>query len=138
MVSQRTLARSFENGATSGAASSVRIEEHDGGYALVDTRGKGAVYAFRYPSGHIVAFEGWYGYSPSTSSIMTKMGLSHVARHDDDRAYRANATAAEAVTVKESALRNDRSLRIDSTLSEWLEEHEPTHIGDAIAREGQK
>lgn len=119
MVSQETLARSFENGATNGAASSVEIREIAGGHALVDTRGKGAVYAFRYPSGQVVAFEGWYGYSPSTSCMMTKMGVSPTCRHDEDRVYRANTTAADAPTT--------------STLDDWLDEHDPTGIGQNVA-----
>lgn len=119
MVSQENLARSFENGATHGTASSVEITDIAGGHALVDTRGEGAVLAFRYPSGHVVAFEGWYGFSVSTSAMMTKMGLSHVCRHDEDRVYRANTTAADSPTTDE--------------LDEWLDEHDPTHIGQAVS-----
>lgn len=100
MMAQAELARAFENGATRGRASSVEVRECEGDHALVDTRGKGAVYAYRYPSGHVVAFEGWYGYSPSTSCALTKMGLSYVCRHDEDRDYRANATAAEAPVTR--------------------------------------
>lgn len=119
MVSQENLARSFENGATHGKASNVEIREIEGGHALVDTRGRGAVLAFRYPSGHVVAFEGWYGYSISTSCMMTKMGLSPTCRHVEDRVYRANTTAAEQVTYQ--------------TLERWLDEHDPTHIGQAVS-----
>ena len=120
MVSQANLARSFENGATSGSASSVEIREIAGGHAIVDTRCAGAVYAFRYPSGKIVAFEGWYGYSPSTSTMMTKMGISPTCRHDDDRDYRANVTAADAPTTGD--------------LDDWLDEHDPTGIGQAVSQ----
>jgi len=133
-MSQENLARSFENGTTSGQASSVEIREAEGGYALVDTRGKAAVLAFRYPSGHIVAFEGWYGHSVSTSTMMTKMGLSVTCRHDDDRLYRANATAAEAPTLKSSTLHGWGSTA-DCLLGDWLDEHDPTHIGEAVARD---
>jgi hypothetical protein len=153
MMSQENLARSFENGATSGRASSVEIREIEGGYALVDTRGKAAVLAFRYPSGHfessdsedslsrhsatggeVVAFEGWYGHSVSTSTMMTKMGLSVTCRHDDDRLYRANATAAEAPTLKSSTLRGWGSTA-DCLLGDWLDEHDPTHIGEAVTKD---
>lgn len=135
MMSQANLARSFENGATSGRASSVEIREVEGGHALVDTRGKGAVLAFRYPSGHVVAFEGWYGHSVSTSCMMTKMGLSHKCRHDDDRVYRANATSADAPTLRSSALsRSWGRATADCLLSTWLENHDPTHIGEAVSQ----
>lgn len=126
-MSQDNLARSFENGATSGRASSVEIRDIEGGHALVDTRGKGAVLAYRYPSGHIVAFEGWYGFSPSTSCMMTKMGLSYVTRHDEDRVYRANATAADAPITRVGGSRQ--------YLGDWLEEHDPTHIGEAVTKD---
>jgi hypothetical protein len=126
MQSQANLARAFENGATRGRASSVEVRECEGGHALVDTRGKGAVYAYRYPSGHVVAFEGWYGYSPSTSCALTKMGLSYVCRHDEDRDYRANATAADAPITRVGGSRQ--------YIGDWLDEHDPTHIGQAVSR----
>lgn len=125
MLSQDALGRAFENGAQSGRASSVEIRSLGGGHALVDTRGEGAVYAYRYPSGHIVAFEGWYGYSPSTSSMMTLLGVSPTCRHEDDRVYRANATAAEAPITRVGGSR--------PYLGDWLYEHDPTHIGDVKA-----
>jgi len=133
MASQANLARSFENGATDGKASSVEIRAVQGGHALVDTRGKGAVYAYRYPSGQVVAFEGWYGYSPSTSCMLTKMGLSPTCRHDSDRHYRANTTAADAPTLHASALSGGWSKNADCLLSTWLEEHDPTGIGQNVS-----
>lgn len=132
MLSQDALGRAFENGAKSGRASSVEIRPVGGGHALVDTRGKAAVYAYRYQSGHVVAFEGWYGHSPSTSSMMTLLGVSPTCRHEEDRVYRANATAAEAPTLTESALSGWGSTA-DCTLADWLYDHDPTHIGDAKA-----
>jgi hypothetical protein len=134
MMSQDNLGRSFENGATSGRASNVEIREAEGGYALVDTRGKGAVLAYRYPSGHIVAFEGWYGYTVSTSCMMTKLGLSVTCRHDEDRVYRANATAADAPTVRERAM-HGYGTKPHVTLADWLDDHDPTHIGEAVSRD---
>lgn len=114
MASQRDLARSFENGATSGKASSIEICEIEGGHAIVDTRGKGAVYAYRYPSGQVVAFEGWYGYSPSTSSMLTKMGLSPTCRHDEDRVHRADSVSKDAPITRVGGKRE--------YVGYWLEE----------------
>jgi len=126
MASQANLARSFENGATSGKASSVEIREIEGGHAIVDTRGKGAVLAYRYPSGQVVAFEGWYDYSPSTSCMMTKMGLSPACRHESDRHYRANTTAAEAPISRVGGSRE--------YLGDWLEGRDPTGIGQNVSQ----
>jgi hypothetical protein len=144
MTSQANLARSFENGATTGKASSVEIREFEpsdsdgsqsadsktpreieGGHAIVDTRGKGAVLAYRYPSGKVVAFEGWYGYSPSTSCMMTKMGLSPACRHEDGRHYRANTTAAEAPVTRVGGRRE--------YIGDWLEGRSPTGIGANVS-----
>jgi hypothetical protein len=137
MMSQRDLARAFENGATGGRASNVEIRAPADGHALVDTRGRGAVLAYRYPSGEIVAFEGWYGYSVSTSVMLTKMGLSYVCRHDDDCVYRANASSADAPTVRGADAWTVVGERggADCTLHEWLDTHDPTHIGSPHARE---
>lgn len=72
---QAKLAELFANGCTRGDASNVRLTEVDGHTLIV---GYGwAVYASRAPDGTITAYRGWHGYSPSTSSQLTKMGLSH-------------------------------------------------------------
>jgi len=125
MMAQEELARAFENGATSGCASSVEVRELAGGYALVDTRGKGAVYAYRYPSGQVVAFEGWYGYSPSTSCMLTKMGLSPTCRHEDDSDYHANTTAAEAPISRVGGSRE--------YVGDWLDGRDPAGIGQNVS-----
>lgn len=124
MTSQGQLAAAFARGETDGDASSIEIRETEGGHAIVDTRGREAVLAFRYPSGGVVAFEGWYGHSPSTSSMLTKMGLSPTARHDDDREYIANATSADAPVDRDWVGRAG-----DCTLADWLDSHDPTMIG---------
>lgn len=100
-MSQANLAREFVRGADSGTASSVEIRRlGTSDTALVDTRGKGAVYALRqvtrdHPSGHVTAFTGWYGYSPSTSSMLTKMGLSPKAYQQDHREFLADTRVQE-------------------------------------------
>jgi hypothetical protein len=86
MVAQDKLGRMFVRGETSGEASNVRIIHFPylGKTALV---GYGhAVYATRDDdTGHITYFEGWYGYSPSTSCQLTKMGFPSVADSIENR-----------------------------------------------------
>lgn len=74
MTSQRDLGDRFFQGYTSGTASNVAIEETEHTTRLV---GYGwAVYAIRFKdTGETVYFEGWRGYSRSTSAQLTKMGL---------------------------------------------------------------
>lgn len=77
-MSQRELGRAFQNGATEGKASNVQLMDLDDVTAVV---GYGwAIYAYRdKETGTITAHRGWHGYSPSTSSQMTRMRLSHPA-----------------------------------------------------------
>lgn len=75
-MSQKELAREFANGGRHGRASNVRIHDVAGGYTLLVGYGH-AVYAARASDGYIVAYRDWHGYSPTTSSQMTKMGVSH-------------------------------------------------------------
>jgi hypothetical protein len=72
--SQTKLGRRFRNGKT-GSASNVKVEEdRDGGLKMV---GYGhALYAYRYPDGYTIFFEGWNGRSQSTNQHLSKTGVS--------------------------------------------------------------
>ena len=73
MFSQNELGKRFANGATSGKASNVEIVETDNETLLV---GYGwAVYASRNKqTAEITHYEGWYGYSSSTSCQLSRLG----------------------------------------------------------------
>lgn len=75
---QRELAQEFASGAEHGSASNVEIVRLVGGQTALVGYGW-AVYAVRSPSGTITAYRDWHGYSPSTSSQLTKMGVTHPA-----------------------------------------------------------
>lgn len=75
---QRELAERFAEGATDGKASNAQIRRLVGGQTALVGYGW-AVYAVRSPSGTITAYRGWYGYSPATSTQLTRMGISHPA-----------------------------------------------------------
>jgi len=80
MVSQSELGRQFHNGATSGKASNVEIHHlpKHGDAAVIGY--DHAVYATRdVATGHTIYYSGWYGYSVSTSSQITKMRLEENA-----------------------------------------------------------
>lgn len=101
MTTQRELGQAFEAGATEGRASNLAIQECAGGYALVDVRGP-AVLAYRFPGTHrIVSFDGWYGFSTTTSCMMTKAGVGPQARRDDDRIDRADVHVHKDPTPSE-------------------------------------
>jgi hypothetical protein len=110
MLSQNDLARRFADGATSGQASNVKIQERDNATLLV---GYGhAVYAAREKAtGEITVFSGWqmresrrWAGSPSTKSQFGKMGLTDKADHSiayagpDTRAERSTFQRADATT----------------------------------------
>lgn len=92
MTTQRELGRLFRQGATSGSASNVEIQDAENTTRLV---GYGhAVYAIRFKStGKVVGF-GWRGYSMSTSCQLTKLGIKRgdpdVDRCDDHIDVRAS------------------------------------------------
>jgi hypothetical protein len=100
VLSQQALAQNFVRGATTGQASNVSIQKiADGVTALV---GYGhAVYAKRTQKRGTTAYGGWYGYSPSTSSALTKMGLSPVAYEDYDRDFVASALSEDKPTIRD-------------------------------------
>lgn len=93
MVSQTQLGEMFRNGATTGAASNVHIADRDGYTALI---GYGwACYATRdKATGEVTYYKGWYGYSPSTSCQLSKLGLS-MSEHTSDE----SPTASEGVSA---------------------------------------
>ena len=66
----------FQAGKESGKASNVSIHRLAGGWTALVGYGW-AVYAVRDNSGTIHAYRGWHGYSPATSTQLTKMGISH-------------------------------------------------------------
>ena len=71
---QDELAKRFFDGETTGKASNVKIVETDNETLLVGYNW--AVYAARNKdTGETTYYKGWYGYSPSTSSQLTRMGL---------------------------------------------------------------
>lgn len=75
MIAQSRLARRFYRGDTTApSASNVTLEQlGDGWTGLV---GYGwALYAARSPDGTVIYFEGWYGYSMSTSCQLGTMSL---------------------------------------------------------------
>lgn len=87
MMSQHDLGRAFENGAKRGRASNVRIVELCGGWtALVGYQW--AAYAVRTNDGTIHYYKGWYGYSPSTSCQLSRMGMESMADRTHDSAAR--------------------------------------------------
>jgi hypothetical protein len=77
---QNDLGRRFHDGATSGQASNVRIEDFPD-LDLTAVIGYGhAVYATRdKTTGHTVYYEGWYSRSQSTKQQISKMSLSFKA-----------------------------------------------------------
>lgn len=105
MMSQANLANAFERGEKRGKASNVQIVELCGGWTALVGYGW-AAYAVRTNSppsqgeaaeagdshsesatdGTIHYYEGWYGYSPSTSCQLSRMGLESMADVTHDSA----------------------------------------------------
>lgn len=112
---QSELAEAFFNGAANGEASNVQLQQLAGGTALV---GYGhAVYAFRYPSGHVVYFHGWQGYSTATNSQLGKMNFTEGGDSVDVPTERSGELmSAEKFHVSNA----DPSV---STLETWLDEY---------------
>lgn len=81
---QNELGRRFRRGETTGSSSNTRIEDFPA-LGLTALIGYGhAVYATRQKDTGILTFYGWYGYSPSTSQQITKMGLKSNADESED------------------------------------------------------
>lgn len=73
MMNQNDLGRAFKRGETNHRASNVQIVER-GDFTVLLGYGH-AVYAARHKeSGAITHFEGWRGYSVSTSCQLSKLG----------------------------------------------------------------
>lgn len=90
-MSQDKLVRRFAAGDDHGTASNMQIRPADGGTELV---GYGwARYAFRTDDGTVTIYEGWNGYSISTTQQMTK--VRRVADEADDSQPRAGSRAPE-------------------------------------------
>lgn len=70
MTSQRKLGELFAVGEQSGSASNVQIVETKTGSAIV---GYGYAVYFERQGGTIVRYDGWRGYSVSTSCQLTKL-----------------------------------------------------------------
>lgn len=99
MIAQRDLARQFESGEDADFipdASNVKVVEtsKEGYDALLIGFGH-AVYAARRDDGTIVYFEGWYGYSPSTSCQLSKMMTGMPKDTVDRRPKRRNFAEAD-------------------------------------------
>jgi hypothetical protein len=77
-MNQRKLGDQFYYGDTEGKASNVQIEDFpDLGLTALIGYGH-AVYATRdQKTGYTVYYEGWYGYSATTSCQLSKLELSH-------------------------------------------------------------
>lgn len=73
---QKEIGERFHRGESSGKASNVEIQEFEA-LGLTAVVGYGhAVYATRdIETGHTVYFDGWYGYSVTTSCQISKMRL---------------------------------------------------------------
>jgi hypothetical protein len=111
MLSQHELARRFTDGATSGQASNVEIQERENFTLLV---GYGhAVYAARdKATGEITVFQGWqmrgtrrWSGSPSTKSQFGTMGLT--AKADHSIAYASPDTRAERSAFQRAGATTD-------------------------------
>lgn len=64
-------------------------EDDRGGIKLV---GYGhALYAYRYPDGHIIYFKGWRGRSHSTDCHLSKMGLKSCCDKGVDKREKAGS-----------------------------------------------
>lgn len=73
---QAELGHRFRQGAESGKASNVEIQDFGDYTALVGY--EWAVYAVRNKeSGKVIYFKGWYGYSQSTSCQISKLRLQN-------------------------------------------------------------
>jgi len=85
MTSQNIVANRFAQGRT-GTASNVKVVEHEWGCLMLVGYGH-AIYAYRFPSGFIITFKGWYrtggagsrSGSQSTKTQFGKMGLTSMA-----------------------------------------------------------
>lgn len=81
MYSQNELVRRFARGATTGTASNMEIRELDDGTTQIIGY-SWAVYSERDERGEITLFDGWRGYSVSTTQQLGK--IRPVADHVSD------------------------------------------------------
>ena len=96
-MNQNDLGRRFHDGATTGQASNTRIEDYDD-LGLTAIIGYGhAVYATRdKKTGHTIYYEGWHGYSASTSCQLSKFKLPFKADETvDERKKRGTLRRAD-------------------------------------------
>jgi hypothetical protein len=95
--SQTALGRRFRDGKT-GTASNMKVkEDNEGGLKMV---GYGhALYAYRYPDGHIIYFSDWYGRSQSTNCQLTKTGVK--TTHDQSVDKREKAASFDPSEYRE-------------------------------------
>jgi len=81
-ISNSNLVSRFYNGDTSGKANRMEIEECDDGATVLWGYGW-AVYAFRTPNGKVFKFNGWDGYSATTTKHMNLIYGAKVTEMDE-------------------------------------------------------
>lgn len=103
---QNELGKRFHRGETSGTASNTRIEDYED-LGLTALIGYGhAVYATRdKETGHTIYYEGWYGYSPSTSCQLSKTGFpSRADESVDEKKKRGTLRRADKAVRRGDAV----------------------------------